>query len=194
VTGIVFDTTALSHFARADRLRELHALAGADDAVLLREVSEELGRGVPLYPELARVAAAGWLRLADLTGPAELAAFARYRAQLGGAPERNNGEAAVLAWVSVHGGIAIIDEEADRNLGVRDGLRVHRSLRLLLTRGLKEGALDRVTVEAIVDDLIRSGMRLPVASGAALFDWARDQGLLSLSPHIAAGCAAAGSG
>jgi hypothetical protein len=58
----------------------------------------------------------------------ELAAFAGYKGELGGGPEKNNGEAAVLAWVSVNGGTAIIDEEVGRNMGVRDGLQVHGSL------------------------------------------------------------------
>jgi hypothetical protein len=59
--------------------------------------------------------------------------FARYKGELGGGPERNNGEAA---------------------------------------------ALDRATVEAIVDDLIVTGMRLPVSTGAALFAWAYGAGIL----------------
>jgi hypothetical protein len=37
---------------------------------------------------------------------------------------------------------------------------------------------DRATVEAIVEDLIGTGMRLPVDSGAALFAWAYGDGIL----------------
>jgi hypothetical protein len=38
--------------------------------------------------------------------------------------------------------------------------------------------LDRATTEAVVDDLIGTGMRLPLSSGAGLFEWAYETGLL----------------
>jgi predicted nucleic acid-binding protein len=171
VTNIVFDTTALSHFVRAERLDELRVAAGEDEPVLLAEVAAELERGVPAYPVLGRVAAAGWLKAAELEELPEVAAFAAFKAELGGGTERNIGEAAVLAWVSINGGIAIIDEEVGRRLGRRNNVRVHGSLWLLI-RAFKEGILDRATTEGIVDDLIGTGMRLPVTGGAHLFEWA----------------------
>lgn len=64
--------------------------------------------------------------------------------------------------MSVNGGIAIIDEEVGRGIGRRDRLQVHGSLWLLI-RSFKEGVLDRATVEGTVDDVIQTGMRLPVA-------------------------------
>ena len=148
-----------------------------DEPVLLAEVAAELARGIPGYPPLGSAAAGGWLRQVELAELPELAAFARYKGELGGGPERNNGEAAVLAWVSVNGGIAIIDEVVARAIGGRECLRVHGSLWLLI-RSFKTGALDRATVEAIVDDLIETGMRLPVGTGAALFAWAYEAGIL----------------
>jgi hypothetical protein len=48
VTGIVFDTTALSHFARAECLDELRAAMGEDEPILLAEVAAELARGSQL--------------------------------------------------------------------------------------------------------------------------------------------------
>lgn len=176
--SLVFDTTALSHFARADRLGELRALAGDDQPVLLAQVADELARGVPEHPALARVTAVSWFRRVALQGTAEVAAFARYQAELGGPPGRNLGEAAVLAWVSFHGGTAIIDDKVGRDLGIREGLIVRRTLWLLLNRGYKAGTLDRATLEAVIDDLNSTGMRLPVKSGADLFDWAAENGLL----------------
>jgi len=47
VTSLVFDTTALSHFARADRVDELQIAVADDEPVLLAEVAAELARGVP---------------------------------------------------------------------------------------------------------------------------------------------------
>lgn len=176
MTNIVFDTTALSHFARADRLDELKALTAGDDCILLGEVRAELVKGVTDYPSLGAVSADSWLQQVELDLK-ELAAFASYKGELGGGPEKNSGEAAVLAWVSVNGGIAIIDEEVGRNIGLRDGMQVHGSLWLVI-RGLKNNVLDRATAEGIVDDLIGTGMRLPVTTGADLFAWAYSKGLL----------------
>lgn len=177
MTSLVFDTTALSHFARASRIDELQAAVADDEPVLLAEVAAELARGVPGYPSLGSAAAGGWLKQAELQELPELAAFARYKGELGGGPERNNGEAAVLAWVTVNGGIAIIDEMVARTIGNRECLQVHGSL-WLVVRGFRARLLDRATVEAVVDDLIGTGMRLPVTTGADLFAWAYETGIL----------------
>jgi len=177
VTSLVFDTTALSHFARAGRRDELRMTVTHDEPVLLAEVAAELARGVPSYPPLGSAAAGGWLKPVELEELPELAAFARYKGELGGGPERNNGEAAVLAWVSVNGGIAIIDEVVAREIGKRERLKVHGSLWLLI-RSVRTRALDRAMVEAIVDDLVGTGMRLPVSTGADLFAWAYETGIL----------------
>ena len=77
----------------------------------------------------------------------------------------------------MHSGIAVIDEAAARAIGDRERLQVHGSLWLLI-RSFKTRVHDRATVEAIVDDLIGTGMRLPVGSGAALFAWAYEDGIL----------------
>lgn len=177
MSSLVFDTTALSHFARADRTDGLRIAAADDEPILLAEVAAELIQGIPVYPSLGSATAGGWLKRIELQEVPELAAFAKYKGELAGGPERNNGEAAVLAWVSVNGGIAIIDEIVGRTIGIREHLRVHGSLWLLL-RSFKTGAHDRATVEAIVDDLLGTGMRLPVSSGADLFAWAYQAGIL----------------
>jgi predicted nucleic acid-binding protein len=177
VTSIVFDTTALSHFTRAERLDELRVAAGEDEPTLLAEVAAELERGILAYPALGRVAASGWLKIVELQELPEVAAFAGFKAELGGGTDRNNGEAAVLAWVSVNGGTAIIDEEVGRRIGRRSNLRVHGSLWLLI-RAFKAGILDRATTEGIVDDLVGTGMRLPVTGGEHLFEWAFTTGVL----------------
>ena len=156
---------------------ELRMAVADDEPVLLAEVAAELAQGIPGYPSLGSAAAGGWLKQVELQELPELAAFARYKGELGGGPERNNGEAAVLARVSVNGGMAIIDEVAARATGDRDHLQVHGSLWLLI-RSFKTRVHDRATAEAIVDDLIGTGMRLPVDSGAALFAWAYGAGIL----------------
>jgi predicted nucleic acid-binding protein len=177
VTSLVFDATALIHFARAGRMDSLQTAVADDEPVLLAEVNVELARGIPGHPSSGSATAANWLKPVELADLPELAAFARYKSELGGGPENNNGEAAVLAWVSVNGGIAIIDEAAARAIGNREKLEVHGSLWLLI-RSFKAGVFDRATAEAIVDDIIGTGMRLPLESGAVLFTWAYEQRLI----------------
>ena len=102
--------------------------------------------------------------------------FARYKTEFGGGPDRNTGEAADLAWASVHDAIAIIDEIVATRAARRDGIEVHGTLRLLVS-GVRFGVLTRSEAESIVDELAATDMRLPV-DGAGLFDWAYDEGLL----------------
>lgn len=175
--SIVFDSTALIHFSRADRLTELQNASADDEPILLAEVERELARGASQRASLDDTARA-WLKTAvELTEMAELAAFASYKTELGGGPERNVGEAAVLAWASVNGGIAIIDEEVARNIGREDSLQVHGSL-WLLARSFEDGIHDQATLEGVVGDLLRTGMRLPFSTGTDFFPWAQRMRIL----------------
>ncbi len=177
MTALVFDNTALNHFAKAGRLAELRTIVEGYQCVAPAEVFYELARAVAEYPAFGTISAQDWLKPVELGEIEEIAAFARYKHELGGGPETNIGESAVLAWVSVNGGVAIIDESAATSIGERDGLAIRGSLWLII-HGCKEGKLDRSVAEGIVDDLIDSGMWLPVESGAALFAWAYEEGLL----------------
>lgn len=175
--ALVFDSTALSHFARAGRLAELESVTAVDECIAPAQVLDELAKGVIAYPALGIVSTQTWLHPAELDEFDELVGFARYKGELGGGPERNNGEAAVLARVSVRGGVAIIDEAAARSIADRDGIPAQGSLWLVI-RGYKHRVLDRATAEGIVDDLINTDMWLPVVSGSGLFAWAYNEGLL----------------
>ena len=46
MTSLVFDTTALSHFARAARTDELRMAVANDEPILLAEVAAELAQGI----------------------------------------------------------------------------------------------------------------------------------------------------
>jgi hypothetical protein len=82
VTSLVFDTTALSHFARAGRTDTLRMVVADDEPILLAEVVAELARGVSGYPSLGSAAAGDWLKQAELEELQEIAAFARYKGNL----------------------------------------------------------------------------------------------------------------
>jgi len=103
-------------------------------------------------------------------------AFARYKAELGGGIERNNGEAAVLAWARVHGGTALIDERAATRIARRDNIDVHGTM-WLIVNGLRAGKLDRSAAVKMVDQLAATDMALPT-DGAGLINWAYQEGLL----------------
>ena len=107
---LIFDNTPLSHFARAGRLSTLESLVSPYRCMTPVEVQSEILAGLATIPDLADVLTADWLESVEFSDVYELSAFARYKTQLGGGPKENTGEAAVLAWASVHGGVAIIDE------------------------------------------------------------------------------------
>lgn len=174
--ALVFDNTPLSHFARAGRLDVLEKLVAPYRCVTPAEVTNEIHTGLPEHPSLARVLSAHWIDVVELVEVNEVVAFARYKAELGGGPNKNNGEAAVLAWTSVHGGIAIIDERAGSRIAQRDDIAVHGTL-WLVANGLRTERLARTHAERIVDELIATDMALPV-DGAGFITWAYEEDLL----------------
>lgn len=175
--SLVFDNTPLSHFARAGRLSTLEAIVSPYRCMTPVEVRNEILAGVTEMPDLADVLTAHWLESVELSGVHELAAFARYKSQLGGGSKENTGEAAVLAWATVHGGVAIIDERAASRIAQQDGIVAHGSV-WLVVQGVRQGELDRSAAETLVDELRATDMRLPI-DGRGLFAWAYEQGLLS---------------
>lgn len=173
---LVFDNTALSHFARAGQLSVLQRLVADDRCVMPAEVTRELVAGIADHPALARAIGMDWIEIVELIDIHEVIAFAGYKAEFGGGPNRNNGEAAVLAWASVHDGTAIIDERAATRAARRDNIEVHGTM-WLIANGVRDGILERDVAERMVDDLAATDMKLPV-DGAGFFAWAYTEGLL----------------
>lgn len=172
---IVFDTTCVSHFARAGRLDVLEAVTDGWDRIIPNEVAAEVHRGVDGHPALSSVFAQPWLRIVELDMP-EVVYAATFKGELGGAPEAHLGECAVLAWAKAHGGIAVVDDGAARALAAHHEVPVRGTLSLVVL-GFKSGCLDRDTAESLVDELASTDMRLPV-DGAGFFAWAYEDGLL----------------
>jgi predicted nucleic acid-binding protein len=145
VTALIFNTSPLSHFARAGRLALLDRLTAAYRRAVPQAVLDELR------------------------------AFAHY-VRVVGAGERDFGEASVLAWAEVNGGIAVIDERAGTQAAQARGVMVHGTL-WLIANGLNAGDLLLPEAERLVDQLRSTDARLP-CSGAEFFEWAKAQGLL----------------
>ena len=116
------------------------------------------------------------MNIVELSEVPEIVAFARYKAELGGGIERNNGEAAVLAWASVHGGTVLIDERAGTRAARRDNIDVHGTL-WLVTNAIRSGKLSEAEATSIIDHLAATDMALPT-DGSGFLAWARAEGLL----------------
>lgn len=172
---IVFDTTCVSHFARAGRLDVLDRVTRGWDRVIPNEVAAEVDRGVANYPALLSVFAQPWLTTVELEFP-EVVHAAMFKGELGGRPEEHLGECAVLAWVMQHGGLAIVDDSAACATARHHEIPVRGTLSLVIL-GYKAGELDRGAAERLVDELTSTDMRLPV-DGANFFAWAYTNGLL----------------
>ncbi len=174
-TQLVFDTSCITHFARAGRLDTLEEIVDGYDCAVPNEVAVEIERGVEPYPALRSIATLGWLRRVELDFP-EIVSAARYKQQLGGSPSQHLGEAAVLAYVKHFGGTAIIDDSAAVEIARLEGIPVRQTLALVI-HAFKTGVLEREAAEILVDELVETEMRLPV-DGRGLFAWGYEQGLL----------------
>ena len=62
MTTLVFDNTALNHFAKAGRLTELRTIVEGYQCVAPAEVFSELARAVAEYPALGTISAQDWLK------------------------------------------------------------------------------------------------------------------------------------
>ena len=173
---LIFDSTPLVHFARADRLVVLDQISVPYGGCrVARAVLDEVARGAASFPKLSDVLGLDWLTPVDCDGLAELQAFARYSLVLGSG-ERDIGEAITLAWAEVHNGTAIVDERAGAREGRARGVDVHGSL-WLIAEGHRTELLSKDEAEDLVDQLAAHGQWLP-CSGSEFVGWAIDQGPL----------------
>lgn len=173
---LVFDNTPLSHFARAGALPVLESITATFQRVAPAEVVQELLIGISRYPALATAVSLPWLDIVELSEIEEVVAFARYKAELGGGKEHNNGESAVLAWASIHGGTVIIDERAGTRAARRDQIDVHGTL-WLITNAIRTDKLTEAAAVSMIDQLADTDMALPT-DGAGFLAWAYEEGLL----------------
>jgi len=173
---IVFDTSALSHFARAGHLDLLGGLVEAWDAKTTRAVLDEIREGARRYPALADVEPLEWLHEARLDGLAALGLFAEYAMRLGTGSKKHVGEATVLACCELTDATAIVDEHVGRQYGQERGVEVHGTL-WLVSNGVRRGILPMKRATRLVDELRESGMFLP-CNGDEFEPWATASGLL----------------
>lgn len=175
MTTFVFDTTCVSHFARASRLDVLRALTHGHRRLLPNEVARELRDGLQRYPALGSVFQVDWLEIVELPFLATVHAAA-YKGEFGGHDRQHLGEAEVLGWLRVHEGVGIVDDQVATHVAERDGLSVRSTLAVIVD-GYRSSILSRQEAVDLVDELKDTDMRLPV-DGARLFALAYERGWL----------------
>ncbi|MEZ4359259.1 MAG: hypothetical protein R3B48_03700 [Kofleriaceae bacterium] len=167
----------LSAFARARRLTTLDELTAEWTLrAVTRAVLDELGRGKAKDPTLGQVHAESWLTVVPSDSLEDLRVFGEYSRVLGSS-KKNIGEASILAWAEVQGGIVIIDDAAAVAAAKSRGVKVRRSLALLCD-ALERQRLRIPDASRLVDDLIRGGARFP-CDGVEFERWAKANGLIS---------------
>lgn len=173
----VTDTVAFTHLARAGHLDLLERLAPDGVVLVPLQVNDEIEAGRAAYPSIPAIETLSWVRLV-VPSDVEDWTMLEVKAQLGGDRRQNLGESAVIAVVEHRGGVAILDDAAARAEADFRGVR-HLSTLWIIVEGYRTVlGHDRAATEQVIDDLIATGMRLPVASGSSLFAWAWEQGLL----------------
>lgn len=173
--SLIFDTTALSHFARADRVDVLSDLVVAQFCYTTQVVRQELFRGSVEYRALECALDLDWLDVIQLESMEALACFAKWVRRMGTA-DRNLGEASVFTAAELHGGTVITDDSDAVRVGRKHGLEVHGTI-WLLAGACRSGKLTETGASTLVDTLRATGMRLP-CTGTEFGSFARGHGLL----------------
>lgn len=173
--SLIFDTTVLSHFARADRLDVLSDLVVGQACFTTQVVREELVSGSCRHLELQNALNLDWLAVIALDSVEALNCFAEWTRRMGRS-DRNLGEASVFAVAELFGGTPITDDGDAIRVGRAYGLDVHGTI-WILAGTCRAGKLTEVGASNPVDALRATQMRLP-CTGSEFPRFARDHGLL----------------
>lgn len=171
---LAWDTSPLLHAIRAEKIDLLGLIAQHCGRTPRRNVttqavvSEISHYGLPL-------AGLDWLEVVHVDDLAEIEALVAWMARVAGA-KSNHGEATVLAWAEVHRAVAVVDDADARRIGLREGLDVRGSLRVVAD-AVRVGDITAHAATALVDAMIATGARYPCPRGGFV-TWARQHRLL----------------
>ncbi len=175
MAALGFDSSVLSAFARARRLEVLERLTNGHRRVVTKAVLDEMDRGIAMHRLLADIRGLTWLEIVGVDALTELIAFSDF-VRILGSTGRNIGEASILAWAQISGGVAIVDDQAAVNAARAKNVVVRRSL-ALVGDGVHRKVITMDEARSLVDDLAASGgARLP-CDGAGFEAWAEANGL-----------------
>ncbi|MFI5844121.1 hypothetical protein ACIA8K_30940 [Catenuloplanes sp. NPDC051500] len=161
ISALVFDTTCLSYFARADRLDVLGDLRAGLSSFVPDPVRLEIRDGLSAHPQLRQVLEVDWLQTVPLDTLDRIKRLATWASRVGAGP-RHVGEASVLAVAEELSITALIDERDATRTGRAYGVAVHGTI-WLLAAACRDGKLTMVAAGNLVDSLGETGMRLPCA-------------------------------
>lgn len=173
---LVFDSSPLNHFARADELDTLAVLVEGHRCVTTQAVHQELQRGAAVDARVGNALHLPWLELVATDDLDVLYVFSAYMDKLGHR-QRNAGEASVLAWAEVHDATAYVDDQVACNVGRQQNVAIRRTLDLIVS-AYKCDAFTEHQAQGLVTNLVQEDARLPQEARDDLFGWARAKGLL----------------
>jgi predicted nucleic acid-binding protein len=173
----VMDTSTYTHLCRAGHSDLIKSLAPSGVVLIPADVNDEIERGREAYPDIPAVSSTGWAETVVLTED-EVWTQLQIKAQMGGGPAEHLGECAVLAHAHRRGLIAVVDEREAVTQAERLGVPVRDTMWIIVEAYKKIYGKDRDRAAQVVDDLLGTGMYLPVRNGESLFAWAYEEGLL----------------
>jgi len=133
--------------------------------------SQEFHQGIPLTSSLT------WVELAVLTEEEE-STLLTVKMDLGGSATQHLGESAAIAVALHRAGVALLDDRAATKQATRLGVTWVDTLWIVIEAYKRLFDHDRQRTIAVVDDLLETGMYLPVTSGSEIITHAYEEGWL----------------
>jgi predicted nucleic acid-binding protein len=173
----VTDTSVYTHLCRAGHAAILQDLAPGGVILVPYDVDAEIKQGQELYSGIPSLNDTTWAQLTVLTED-ETDTQLAVKAAMGGDPFKHLGECAVIAVAKHRGLTALIDERAAIAQADRHSVTSRDTLWLVVEAYATIFNRDRARAVQVVDDLLDTGMYLPISSGDSLFVWAYQEQLL----------------
>ena len=176
-TPWITDTSVFTHLARAGHLDILQGLAPNGIVIVPSQVDVEIQRSQEFHQGIPLAASLTWVELAVLTEEEE-STFLAVKMNLGGLATQHLGESAVIAVARHRAGVAPLDDRAATIQATRLGVTWVDTLWIVIEAYKRLFDHDRQRTIAVVDDLLETGMYLPVTSGSEIITHAYEEGWL----------------
>lgn len=173
----VVDTSHYTHLSRAGHASLMSELAPGGVIIVPTYVDTEIEAGRDLHDGIPSVSSVPWAEIAVLSDAEDLAML-RVKANMGGSRDQHLGECAVIACAAARGGLAILDDRAAIAQADLFGVPTVDTLWVVVEAYRTVFDRDRARAARVVDDLLATGMMLPVDSGDEFVAWAYVNGLL----------------
>lgn len=170
-TGWVIDTSTYTHLSRAGHGDLIGQLAPGRVALVPDEVNSEIEDGRHAYSGIPPVVDTARVELVVLSEE-EVWTMLAAKAQLAGGPREHLGECAVIACAQHRNLIAVLDDRQAIAQADVLGVRSVDTLWIVVEAYKSIFRRDRNHASQVVNDLLGTGMYLPVSSGESLFTWA----------------------